>query len=474
MGDCYKPTCDPGLQKPAPPRSAVEAVISVLQATAWYPPGHLGGTEVYLTGLVRELRALNIGSRIIAPLGPQAEDGYEFDGTVVRTYPGKPALSPAERCSGTSSQGLDRFRQILVEERPDIYHQHSWIGELGRPHLRAAREAGLKTVLTVHTAHPICLRGTMVRFGREACDGLIDPPLCSACWTHARGAPKIVARSLGALPPPIIVALQRSMPRGRIATALSARSLAERHEIEFARMVADADRIVAVSRWVFAAMERNSVPREKLVFSQLGIDPGFAAEAAGRLERKERDRDSAFRLLYVGRWHPAKGIDVLVKAVLALRKGLRLELIIHGISDRAEERDYANVIRRMVADDPRIQFQPPIPRSQLAATLAEASALAVPSLCMETGPLVVLEAKAAGLPVIGSRLGGIAEIVQEPEDGILVPAGDVTAWTRTIGAMVSNPRARAVTAASKVRTMREVASDMTALYNSLLNGRSSR
>jgi glycosyltransferase involved in cell wall biosynthesis len=93
---------------------------------------------------------------------------------------------------------------------------------------------------------------------------------------------------------------------------------------------------------------------------------------------------------------------------------------------------------------------------------------AVPSLWLETGPLVVLEAKAAGLPIIGSRLGGIAELVREPEDGMLVPPGDVMAWARAIKAMVYNRPTQAVSpTAAKVRTMREVASDMAALYNSL-------
>ena len=180
---------------------------------------------MYLTGLVRELRARGISSRIVAPLGPEAADGYEFDGAVVRTYPVNSAPSRAELRGGAPHQGFERFRQILAEERPDIYHQHSWSRGLGGAHLRAAREAGLKTVLTVHTPNAICLRGTMMRFGEEACDGRIDPPLCGACWSHERGAPKIVARSLGAISPAISAALERSAPSCRLATAVSARAL---------------------------------------------------------------------------------------------------------------------------------------------------------------------------------------------------------------------------------------------------------
>src|SRR5438552_17148600 len=92
----------------------------------------------------------------------------------------------------------------------------------------------------------------------------------------------------------------------------------------------------------------------------------------------------------------------------------------------------------LAAGDPRIAIAPPLPRARVAATLAQASALAIPSLWLETGPLVALEAKAAGLPVIGSRLGGIAELVREPEDGVLLPPGDIGAWTAAIVTIASN------------------------------------
>ena len=381
-------------------------MISVLQAAAWYPPRHVGGTEVYLTGLVRELRGFDIGSRIIAPLEAEAADGYEFDGTVVRTYPVNPAPSRAELRGGAPHQGFERFRQILAEERPDIYHQHSWSRGLGGAHLRAAREAGLKTVLTIHTPNTICLRGTMMWFGEEACDGRIDPPICGACWSRERGAPKIVARSLGAISPAISAALEGSMPSGRLATALSARALGERRKQAFSDAVADADRIVAVSGWLFEALALNGVPADKLMLSRQGVDPDFADQATRAASTEDQLYGPEFRLLYLGRWHPVKGVDVLVRAVKAISPEIPVTLSIHGVGDGVEERDYAAQIRRLVAGDPRIAIEQPVPRQRLALTLARASALAVPSLWLETGPLVVLEAIAAGLPVIGSRLGG--------------------------------------------------------------------
>ena len=66
--------------------------------------------------------------------------------------------------------------------------------------------------------------------------------------------------------------------------------------------------------------------------------------------------------------------------------------------------------------------------------------MVVPSQWLETGPLVVLEAFAAGTPVIGSNLGGIAELVTDGVDGLLVdPASSPAAWADSLRRVCSDP-----------------------------------
>jgi glycosyltransferase involved in cell wall biosynthesis len=82
--------------------------------------------------------------------------------------------------------------------------------------------------------------------------------------------------------------------------------------------------------------------------------------------------------------------------------------------------------------------------------------------------LVVLEAKAAGLAIIGSRLGGIAELIREPDDGMLVSPGDVETWVAAITTMIANRKLnRRAPAPTQIRTMRDVADDMATVYRSL-------
>ncbi len=100
--------------------------------------------------------------------------------------------------------------------------------------------------------------------------------------------------------------------------------------------------------------------------------------------------------------------------------------------------------------------------------------LVVPSQWLETGPLVVLEAFAAGIPVLGSRLGGIAELVKDGENGILVEADSVAAWAAALNRLSreSELLRRLRSGVRPPRTMADVAEEMLALYHSIPNLRS--
>jgi glycosyltransferase involved in cell wall biosynthesis len=101
--------------------------------------------------------------------------------------------------------------------------------------------------------------------------------------------------------------------------------------------------------------------------------------------------------------------------------------------------------------------------------LSKIDVLAVPSQWLETGPLVLLEAFAAGTPVIGSDLGGIGELVRHDENGILVPHDDVGAWTAAMTRLANDPALldRLRQGMGSVRTMSDVGCDMAELYREL-------
>jgi glycosyltransferase involved in cell wall biosynthesis len=436
----------------------------VVQATAWYPPHGVGGTEVYVESLVSELQALGVGSKVLVPRKPEAAEFYEREGTPVSTYPVNELPARGELRQRLPHKGFDRFRALLAGEKGAIYHQHSWTRGCGLHHLLCARELGLRTVLTVHVASNICLRGTMMRFGETPCDGVVDEAKCGACYIEGRGLSKTIARTLAGLPRTIA---QRARQRdGRIATALSARVLGcEKHQ-QLRTMIDKADLIIAVCQWLYDALVENGAPPEKLRLIRQGLPSSLMDTASAREEASDAAGKGPLRLLFLGRWDSSKGVDVLVKAVRALPSHCEVTLSVHALAANAEERAYEARVRMLAGGDRRIAFVGPLARSALASTMAQHDVLAVPSICLETGPLVVLEAQAAGLFVLGSRLGGIAELIEE--GGELVESGKPDAWAESIERL---SRLHAMGGFSKkptaIRTMKAVGLEMAHLYRSL-------
>jgi glycosyltransferase involved in cell wall biosynthesis len=102
--------------------------------------------------------------------------------------------------------------------------------------------------------------------------------------------------------------------------------------------------------------------------------------------------------------------------------------------------------------------------------MSEYDLIAVPSRCMETGPLVALEAFAAGVPVLGANHGGIAELVRDGVDGILVAPNDPLIWAATINRLANERHVidRLRTGIAPPRTMDGAADDMAKLYARIL------
>jgi glycosyltransferase involved in cell wall biosynthesis len=97
----------------------------------------------------------------------------------------------------------------------------------------------------------------------------------------------------------------------------------------------------------------------------------------------------------------------------------------------------------------------------------------MPSQAMEPGPLVIFEALAAGVPVVGSDLGGIPEMVRHEENGLLVEPSSPAAWAQAFRRLVQEPELlpKLRRGIEPVRTMRDVAGDLQSLYAQVLGSR---
>ena len=435
--------------------------VRAIQATAYFFPESTGGTEVYVGDLTRDLQRLGCNSTILAPSLDLSAHSYEWHGLPVNRYPCSDAGDRQIVSGARPHLGFDEFLALLDQAGPGIYHQHSWSGGCGPHHLRAAKERGLRTVTTVHVPGNVCLSGTMMRMAARACEGRIDENVCGKCWmvTH-KGIPEGMAGPL--------VRISRRAAHNKLPLLGGLSRLTgafDMHRDRFELMDRYSDRIIAVCQWLYDALLLNGIAREKLVLCRQGIgDP-----PSRMIPRPPRSPGAVLRVGFLGRYYPVKGLDLLMSAMRRVSAELPVELLIHGIANNSTEAQYARSIREAAAADRRIQLLPPVPRDRIWETLAGFDVLAVPSQWLETGPLVVMEAIAAGTPVLGSDLGGISELVMDGRNGWLVPHNSVDAWaaelTRLCGLFGADPRPVPV---RPVRTMRDVAQETALVYASLL------
>jgi len=313
----------------------------------------------------------------------------------------------------------------------------------------------------------------MMRWGRIPCDGEMLGRRCSACTLQGLGLNRFVATTLASMPKRGRERLAKRNRSGGMWTALRMRELVEQRHRATRGLLAEVDHIVAVCEWVQDVLLRNGVPSNKITLCRQGIglgDERWEMGDSARAAMPERfSKQRPLRLVYFGRLDPTKGVHVLIEA-LRLDRSLPVSLDIYGTAQGEGGGTYAARVKKLAGDDPRIRFCSPVPADQVVRTLREYDMLAVPSQWLETGPLVVLEAFAAGIPVLGSNLGGIAELVHEGIDGFLVNATGANEWYYTLKRMCSGfgALAKLYRSISGPPTMSAVAQTMIRLYQRLL------
>ena len=168
-------------------------------------------------------------------------------------------------------------------------------------------------------------------------------------------------------------------------------------------------------------------PTDRVVVS----DYGFAPLAS---QPRAPDSSGRLRIGFVGTlvWH--KGVDVLIDAARRLPAD-RVEVRIFGDPDVFP--DYAAALRQQAAGLP-VRFMGRFDHDRVAAIYAQMDVLVVPSRWLENSPLVIHEAFMAGVPVIGSAIGGIVDLLGQGH-GLLVPPDDAGALAAVLGALVEAP-----------------------------------
>jgi len=128
------------------------------------------------------------------------------------------------------------------------------------------------------------------------------------------------------------------------------------------------------------------------------------------------------RLLYVGRLHETKGVDVVLDALEPLADQYDFTFTVMGTGPSADS------LKQRCLNHKWVTFTGHVSMDEVANQMAGSDMLLIPSIWQENSPGVVIQALGVGVPVIGSNFGGIPELVEHDETGLLLPPGDVQAW----------------------------------------------
>ena len=389
-----------------------------------FAPDPIGGTEVYVEALAHGLRYYGIESVILAPTSNGENCSYNYNGLHVRRYRLAPTSDNIlrELYGGGDPVAAAEFGRILDQECPDAVHLHAFTRGVSLLTVRAAKERGIPVFFTYHTPAVSCQRGTLMMWGKEICDGILNVRRCTACSLESRGMPRPAAALVSAIPALVGRALETVDLRGGVWTALRTPGLIQLRHNTFRSLMREVDAVVALTDWVQTILLRNGVARQKIILSRHGL-----RHIKGTVKSLIEVDKEPLRVAFLGRALKYKGADTLIRALRTVPE-LVIELHLYGLIQSTADQEYWNELQRDAANDNRIAFLPPVPNGDVVSLLKDYHLLAVPSRFVETGPLVVLESLAAGTPVIGSNLGGIADWVRHEVNGLLVSPEDHQAW----------------------------------------------
>lgn len=281
--------------------------------------------------------------------------------------------------------------KTLLEINPDIVHVHNFFPLLTPSIYDACIENNTPVVQTLHNYRMMCPGALLMRDG-HICEDCIDGSAYQAaihgCYRSSRMSSFFLAR---------MVQYHR-------------RKKTWRNKV---------NRFIALTDFAKEKFIQAGFPENKIT-----VKPNFAVIDERNVKKSQSDMQGA---LFVGRLNSEKGISTLLKAW----KNISLRLFIIGEGELLNNVQSCGIesiiaLGKMSSDDVSIK-------------MSQASFLVMPSEWYEGFPMVLVEAYSCGLPVIASRLGGMAEIVEDGVTGLHFEAGNAYDLAEKVRWMASHP-----------------------------------
>jgi glycosyltransferase involved in cell wall biosynthesis len=349
--------------------------LKFLFTSTFYPPYHVGGDAVHVKYLAEELAKRGHEVHVLHSLDAykvksrSLPEKAEVDGVHVHTIETCLNLSPYVAYTfGNSPSILKRFERLLKEIRPDVVHHHN-ISLLGYGILKKRGD-----YLNLYTAHDywlVCQQNNLLKTGSKVCDG----GSCFFCALRYKRPPQLWRRMNS-----------------------------------FRNAVKDVDVLIAPSNYL-----KNKV-LESFNVKAVTI-PNFAPEPPAHI------KSSGFSnfFLYAGVLEKHKGVMNLVEVYKEVSDEIDPRLLIVGMGNLQDE--IRKLVRRNKLEN-KIVMLGWVSHDLLYCLLKDANALVMPSIWPENCPLVAVEALSVGTPVISSNKGGLPEIVEKVDKGLVYSSNE--------------------------------------------------
>ncbi|MBZ0278918.1 MAG: glycosyltransferase family 4 protein [Anaerolineae bacterium] len=437
--------------------------MRILLAVHGFPPTHIGGAERATERIARWLVQNGHHVEVFTLENVDApelkfETRHEDGLTVHRLSLDVRGDVPTFVQTYDNQQIGMLFRDVLRTGSFDIVHLVSGY-LLGVEIIRAAQEMGIPTVLTLTEYWFMCVRLNLLDNNDTLCAGPDNDDKCTRCIMNDKRR----YRYLGQYAPSIMDTFW-SLAQYTSLAEVKIREVATRREV-LERTLDSVDLVICPSQFIMNKFAEFGYDTSKFVLIPHGI--GASDETA----IQHNAPDSVLRLGYMGQIKPHKGVDLIVQAVVNLLQ-LKQPVSLDIWGDTNNSLTYAAKMLRQSRPYPTIHWNGSFKGSeQLKQVLSQFEVLVVPSRWYENSPTVILEAFKAGIPVITTRLGGMAELVTHEKNGLLFKLNDLDDLTNNIQRLIREagllPRLRA--GISRIRSAEDEAHDVFEHYLRLSN-----
>lgn len=292
-----------------------------------------------------------------------------------------------------SQRGASLVRRAIADRRPDVVHFHNTFPLLSPAAIHAAARTDARVILTLHNFRPLCASALFLRNGK----------ICEDC-----------VGTRFALP-----AVRHGCYRGSRVATIPVAAMGVVHR-RLGTWIDHVDAILFPSAFARERYIAAGWPKEKLV-----VKHNTARRAGPR-------RDGAGTgFVAVSRLSAEKGIDVLLDA-WSLREPDGNALTIVGDGEDRE------TLRKRVAGRSDVHFVGALPPAEVIQIVRRSRALVVPSRCYEVFPRVVVEAYSVGVPVIASRIGALADVVDHGVTGLHAAAGEPEEFAMAVARLAAD------------------------------------